>query len=94
MKKFKSKHTTGTYFVGTNNKTGRDYLYSYGTPICIIDRVNMVISVTDYYEYSNTTKRHLRWFFEDILGLSIGVNDIRQALNTGDTLFNFTVEKI
>lgn len=94
MKKFKSKHTTKNYYIGKIDSTGCAWLYSYGTAICVIDSINLCISVTRYYEYSNTTKRHLRWFFEDILGVSIGVNDIRQALNTGNTLFNFTVEKI
>lgn len=37
-------------------------LYSYNTPICTIDRTSHTITFTEYYNYSQTTRRHLKEF--------------------------------
>jgi len=79
MKKITTKHTTKNYTV-LMNALGNFELYSYNTHICTIDAVINYIYVTTYYDYSATTKKHLRWFFADTINASIGINDIRKAL--------------
>lgn len=74
------KHTTKNYkFI--INSIGNFELYSYDTFIARFNPVASAIFVSKYYDYSQTTKRHLRWFFDEI-GLNVGVQDIRNALNT------------
>lgn len=50
-------------------------LYSYNTPICMIDRTRGVITFTEYYSYSQTTRRHLREFLYQN-GIDINLKDI------------------
>ncbi len=92
--KFQSKHTTANYEIIELVDGILYQLYSYDTPIAYINVNIQKIGVTQYFEYSSTTKRHLRWFFDDILGLSIGVNDIRNALKNKTKIYNFNVTKI
>jgi len=50
-------------------------LYSYNTLICTIDKRNDTITFTDAYNYSQTTRRHLREFLRQN-GVSINLKDI------------------
>ena len=91
--KLPTKHTTPNYkvFIYEDEKI---CLYSYNTAICQIDVKNTCITLSKYYEYSSTTKRHLRWFFEDTMQWNIGVNDIRRALKDCTPINGYTVQML
>lgn len=50
-------------------------LYSYNTLICTIDKRNNTIEFTDAYNFSQTTRRHLREFLLQN-GIDIAIKDI------------------
>lgn len=58
-------------------------LFSYDTPVAWFNRQTDEVVLLAYWNYSNTTLRHVKEFVFQMVGWYPNINDLRKAWNDG-----------
>lgn len=65
-------------------------LVSYSSVVMNYNQTQGVLFVHNHFDYSVTTRKHVSAFLSDYVGIVAGIQDIRDACNTG-RLYHLTV---
>lgn len=76
------------YLVTTKNATVdssniEDILMSYDSKVLCCNHLNHSIILGRHWQYSVTTKRHIRLYFEKYLNSIISIKELRKAISDG-----------
>ena len=65
-------------------------LVSYTSVVLDYDTYGKALTLYNHFDYSSTTRRHVRAFLKDYVGILAGIQDVREACITGK-LYNLSV---
>lgn len=82
MRKLKN-HKSAQSSIFENDK--EIILYSYTTKVIIINKVKNTLDVTGLY--SNTTRRHISWFMDELFGDRWNYYDVKNAYENNTTIW-------
>lgn len=68
-------------------------LTSYFTRVVLVDDIAKVIYLSQHHDCSTTTKKHVRKFLFDYLGITIPLDSLRNSLST-DRFYGYRIERV